>query len=203
MLAGLGRLGQDISPAAMDESTYGAGLINTLVEPPPPPPPGWQTGQVDPSNIAPPSVVSPSIPKPGPVTIGPGTLLTYTVNYNLQGASNFFTSNSDAMGTAAQMLGAVGLQVVNTATPASINPFSSNSAILTLQVTGAGFQSAAAVKALCDNAFAVGVGAQIISSTIAVGAGNSALNWLSQNWQLLAVGGLALLILPKILDDFV
>ena len=101
------------------------------------------------------------------------------------------------------MLGAVGLQVVNPATPASINPFSSNSAILTLQVTGAGFQSAAAVKALCDNAFAVGVGAQIISSTIAVGAGNSALNWLSQNWQLLAVGGLALLILPKILDDFV
>ena len=95
-----------------------------------------------------------------------------------------------------------GLAVVNTAAPTTVNPFSSNSAILTLQATQ-GFQSAAAVKALADNAFAAGVGASIISAAIKIGAGNSALNWLAENWMLLAIGGAALLILPKILDDFV
>jgi hypothetical protein len=195
-------LGAEIDTNSLLESLSQIGSGSAPPPPAPPAPPaGWDTAA--PSPAPPATFIGPGSVPAAQLAIGPGTVLTYTVNYNLTGASNFFTSNTDAIGTAAQMLQGMGLQVTNSSTPASVNPFSNNQAILTLQVTGAGFQSAAAVKALCDNAFAVGVGAQIISSTIAVGAGNSALNWLSQNWQLVAVGGLALLILPKILDDFV
>ena len=194
-MAYLSGLGQDISPIAMDEDTYGGA-------PPSPPAPGlpvgWDTSTPSP---APPVVFSPSVQPAGPITVVTGALLTYTVNYNLD-ASNLLTSNADAVAAAASVLAAVGLAVVNTSLPSSINPFSSNSAILTVQVTGAGFANAQAVKALCDNAF-VNVGAQIISSSIAMGAGNSMLNWIMQNWQMVAVGAIAVMILPKILDDFI
>ena len=200
--AGLGRLGLGdvIDPSSLLDSLSQIGSGAPPPGPTPPAPPaGWDTNS--PQAAPPATFIGPGSVPASQNAIAAGTLFTYTVNYNLQGASNFFTSNNEAIATAAQMLAGVGLTVVNTAAPATANPFSSNSAILTLQATQ-GFQSAAAVKALADNAFAAGVGASIISSAIKIGAGNSALNWLAENWMLLAIGGAALLILPKILDDF-
>ena len=188
-----------IDPAALMNSLSQIGSGAAPADPTPPAPPaGWDTNAPQPAPPA--TFIGPGSVPAAQMSIAPGTLLTYTVNYNLAGASNFFTSNNDALATAAQMLAGAGLTVVNSAAPSTINPFSSNSAILTLQAAQ-GFQSAAAVKALADNAFVAGVGASIISSTIAVGAGNSAINWLSENWMLLGIGAIALLLLPKILED--
>jgi len=188
-------------PTAFPMAPSAAPGISTQVFLPPPPPPGWDTSN---PGAAPPAPLSPSVPanaNAGPVTLPAGTILTYSVTYALTGLGNFFTSNQDAIGTAAEMLAGVGLSVVNQQTPASANPFSNNSAVLTLQVTGAGFASITQAKALADNAFAAGVGSQVISSSLTQGAPNQAMTWLSQNWPLLAAGVLGILILPKILGD--
>jgi hypothetical protein len=177
--------------------------------PPAPPAPGLPAGYdantgmiaAGASGAAPPVMIgpmAPSIPAPG-TTLAPGTFLTYTVNYALQGVSNFFTSNDEALSSITPMLGGVGLVVVNSSTPASINPFSTNQAVLTLQVAAQGLTLQSA-KALCDNAIVNGIGAQILSSSLTVGQANTALTWISQNWQWVAAGAAALLLLPKLLD---
>jgi hypothetical protein len=206
-LAGLGaqELAPVNAPGTNPLQSWWDSLFNPpAVNVPPPPPSGWDTGNPTVGFV--PAPLSPSVPTNAnagqPIQVQPGTMLTYSVTYALTGLGNFFTSNQDAIASAAQMMAGAGLNVVNSQTPASANPFSNNSAVLTLEVSGPGFASMAQAKQLADNAFSAGVGSQIISSSLTQGAPNQAFTWLSQNWQLVAVGAAALLILPKILRDF-
>jgi len=205
-MAGLGYLAQ-ASDIAIAEATgvapsidTSSDAINTTVFSAPAPPVGWDTTT---PAAAPPALLAPTVPAAAPSSgalLPAGTQLTYTVNFNLMGVSNVATSGTEAVGTAAQMLAGAGFQVINQSVPLSVNPFSSNSAVLTLQLTQA--MTLAQAKALCDNAFAAGVGSQILSSTLTVGAANSAITWLEQNWMWAAAGVLAVLVLPKVLGDF-
>lgn len=212
-LAGLGYLAQDISPVAIgtgSEQTYESGAIPTDVFEAPAPPAGWDTGETSVSNApvgytapAPPSTVNPAVPAAaagttGPITIQPGTTLTYSITYSLPVLSDFFTSNDDALAAVAQMLAGAGLQVLNTQTPIVVVPGMNLSAVLTLQATQ-GFVSLQQIQGLCDNAFTGGAGAQIAGSSIQVGSSSATLEWLEQNWALLAAGLVALIVVPKLL----
>jgi hypothetical protein len=204
-MRGMRGLGAIINPS-------GVILEDTSNPPPAPTTPGLPAGYDPNTGIVPMDTSSPTAGVPPPVTFGPpaapqsgaplsvGTYLTYTVNYALQGLSNFFTSNDQAISQAGQMLAGVGLVVVNTALPASFNPFTNNSAVLTLQVQSPGLTLQSA-KGLCDNAIVSGVGASIISSNLVIGQPNPILTWFEQNWMLAAAGVLGVLILPKILGD--
>ena len=194
MLASLGAI--DPSLAISPPADY-----QTMPPAPTPPglPAGWDTST---PAAAPPAVIGGGITNlnAGPVTIPTGTILTYSVQFNLLGISNALTDTSAAIGSITGMLAGAGLSVVSVSVPVSLNPFSGSSAVLVLQVTGAGFPNIQTAQGVCDNAIASGIGAQIVSSSLVLGQQNSALTWLSQNWQLAAAAVLGILILPKILD---
>ena len=188
------------------ESLYGGGVVMAMT-PPAPAPPGLPAGY-DPttgliaagaSGDTPAVSFGPASSVPAGAALPIGTFLTYTVNYE-QNMSGAFTSNQGAIASMLPMLAGVGLNVVNTQTPFSLNPLSSNQAVLTVQVQGGGI-SLQSAKNLLDNAVVNGIGASIISSSIAVGQSNSITTWISQNWMWVAAAAAAVLIAPRVLDD--
>lgn len=195
-------LGQDVLNAPPP-------LFSDSGAPPPPPAPGLPqgydastgliaAGSPAASGITPAVQIGPMAPSiPSGALLAPGTFLTYTVTYQM-GYSGAFTGNDTAIASIAPMLAGVGLNVTNVQTPATLNPFSNNQAVVTIQV-GAANLTLQSAKQLCDNAIVNGIGAQIISSALAPGQ-PSPLTWLQQNWMMLAGGALALLLLPKLLD---
>jgi hypothetical protein len=203
----LGRLNH-YNLGAIDPTIFsGAGLGPT---PPPPPAPGLPAGY-DPSTgmitagasgATPPVQIGPMAPSvPAGTLLAPGTFLTYTVSYEL-GASGAFTSNDEAIASIQPMLAGVGLAVTSVQTPSTLNPLSANQAVIGLQVQGAGMTLQQA-KNYCDNAIVAGLSGSVLSSSLVVGQPSGIMTWLTQNWMWVAAGAAAVLILPKILDDFI
>lgn len=194
----------------LDPTLFSGAAAGNSMMPPPPPAPGLPAGY-DPttgmitagaSGATPPVMIGPMAPSvPAGAPLAPGTFLTYTVSYEL-GASGAFTSNDEAIASIGPMLAGVGLAVTSVNTPSTLNPLSANQAVIGLQVQGGGI-SLQAAKNYCDNAIVAGLSGLILSSSLVVGQASSVMTWITQNWVWLAAGAAAVLILPKILDDFI